>query len=75
MTRCCGDSRPVCRRSGGSVLAETSVTIQLRDRTLTICPCSGGEGAAMLISRSPIGRGPARRQRSVGMLAWSAPME
>ena len=41
VSRCCGDSRPVCRRSGGSVLADTSVTIQLRDRTLTSCPCSG----------------------------------
>lgn len=30
-----------CRRLGGRVLQATSVTIQLRDRTLTICPCSG----------------------------------
>src|SRR5437016_870087 len=48
--RCCGDSRPVCRRSGGSVLAETSVTIQLRDRTLTIWPCSGcGEVVVVVV--------------------------
>ena len=39
--KCCSDSRLVCRRSGGSVLVETSVTIQFRDRALTICPCSG----------------------------------
>src|ERR1043165_7393228 len=52
--RCCGDSRPVCRRSGGNVLAETSVTIQLRDRTLTIWPCSGcGEVVVMVMHHLP----------------------
>src|SRR5205814_10266266 len=46
-----GDSRPVCRRSGGRALVETSVAIQLRDRTLTIWPCSGGLlGSATVIA-------------------------
>lgn len=44
-------SRPVCWRSGDSVLAETSVTIQVRDRTLTIFPCSGWGEVVVLVMR------------------------
>ena len=53
MSRCCGRLQAGLQAFGRQVLAETSVTIQLRDRTLTICPWSGGGATIGAILVSP----------------------
>jgi hypothetical protein len=64
VSKCWGPWKVGFRAGGGRVLGRTSLTTPWRERTLTSWPCSGGEGATLLISVASAGR-------LAGCLRWT----